>query len=83
MKKNMLIFLFLVITIFSFPKVNALTPDQIIGRTECPLIELGEAKTDGSLVKVECYDDYNTAKDIMNKTDNDNLVIVENGMIMI
>lgn len=82
MKKSLLLVVFLVFFMFPTFKVDAMLPSEIIGRIECPKIELAEAKTDGSLVKVECYDDYNTAKDVMNKSVNDNLVIIEDGVII-
>ena len=63
-------------------KVGALSPSEITSRKECPLIELAEAKDDGSLLKVECYETYQDAKNIMNTTENDNLVIIENGIII-
>jgi len=82
MKKNksIIVLLFLV---FVFPfKVDALQPYEIETRQECPIIELAEAKEDGSLVKIECYENYQSAKSIMDTTQNDNLVLIEKGMII-
>lgn len=81
--KEKILMLFLCIFLITFSgKVNALSVDEIRIRNECPIIELADAKEDGSLVKVECYQSYQEAKDIMMQTDNDNLVLVENGMII-
>lgn len=82
MKKKLLIIVLFIFFILPTSKVEALLPNEILTRVECPNMELAEAKTDGTLAKVECYDDYNTAKDVMNKTENDNLVIIENGVII-
>lgn len=82
MKKFLIMIVFLVIFIFPTSKVKALYPYEITSRVECPIIELAEAKEDGSLVKVECYDNYQAAKDVMNATENDNLVIIETGVII-
>lgn len=84
MKKRML-YLFLLIFVFFIASfsVNALTPDQLLTRvSECSKIELASANEDGSITKVECYDTYEEAKKIMNETDNDNLVLIEQGVII-
>lgn len=81
--KRILISLFFIMTfIFPASNVKALQPSEIETRKECPVIELAEAKTDGSLIKIECYETYQDAKNIMNTTENDNLVIIESGMII-
>lgn len=77
--KFIFLFCFLLLPIL---KVEALSPSEITSRKECPVIELAEAKEDGSLLKVECYETYQDAKNIMNTTENDNLVIIENGIII-
>lgn len=82
MKNKILIVLSFMFFIFPTSKVEAMLPSEILTRQECPSIELAEAKEDGSLVKVECYDTYQAAKDIMNQTENDNLVIIETGIII-
>lgn len=84
MKKKIL-FLFILFMYFMLPqfKVNAYLPNEIKNRKECEKIELATALDDGTLAKVECYDSYQLAKDAMNNTlDNDNLVIIENGVIV-
>lgn len=75
----LIIFLFLIIPT---SQIKAMSSAEIIGRNECPNIELAEAKEDGTLNKIECYENYQDAKNIMNTTDNDNLVIIENGVII-
>ena len=82
MKKTLLLLSFIMFFIFPFSSVKALQPSEIEIRKECPMIELAEAKEDGTLAKVECYEKYEDAKKIMNETENDNLVIIENGMII-
>lgn len=80
-RKILLIFLF-VFLIFLVKPVNALSVDEIKNRKECPVLELATAKEDESLEKVECYDVYEAAKTAMNNINNDNLVIIENGVII-
>ncbi len=69
--------------VFSFTEVNALSAAQVRNRGNvCPVIELANAKEDGSLETVACYNSYEEAKQAMNATANDNLAIVQNGMII-
>lgn len=82
MKKKIFNLIFLSTLMIPCFSVNALSPSEIVNRTECPKVELAEAKTDGTLLKIECYETYQDAKNIMNTTDNDNLVIIESGMIV-
>jgi len=82
MKNKLVIALLFMLFILPTSKVEAMLPNEILTRIECPNIELAEAKTDGTLTKVECYDTYQDAKNIMNQTDNDNLVIIEKGVII-
>ena len=72
-------YLFIFILLFSFTilNTNALTYDEIKNRTVCSNYELAEAKNDKSLLKIECYNDYQNAKNAMNNNSNDNLVILE------
>lgn len=82
MKKVFKIFSILFVA-FSFTEVNALSAAQVRSRGNvCPVIELANAKEDGSLETVACYNTYDEAKQTMNATGNDNLVIVQNGMII-
>ena len=63
--------------------IKALSPAEILNReSECTSIELAEAKEDGSLTKVECFDSYQDAKNSMNNSSIDNLVILENRVII-
>lgn len=82
MKNKILIALSFMLFLLPTSKVEAMLPNEILTRAECPNIELAEAKTDGTLLKVECYETYQEAKDIMNQTENDNLVIIEKGVII-
>lgn len=81
MNKKYLMFLFLYLFMF-IPKVDALRPEEIIARNICPNIELAIAKSDGSLENVSCHETYDEAKNIMNTTENDDLVIIESGLII-
>ena len=83
MKKNML-FLALIALFLVFPNlsVKALRPGEIYGRNVCPNFELANAREDGGLDNGTCYDSYGEAKNAMYNTNNDNLVIIENGMII-
>ena len=84
MKKRLILVVLSFLIMLSFPnKVEAMRPGEFATRKECPSIELATAKEDGSLEKVECFEDYNLAKAKMYEiTNNDNLVIIENGMII-
>ena len=63
--------------------IKALSPAEILNReSECTSIELAEAKEDGSFTKVECFDSYQDAKNSMNNSSIDNLVILENRVII-
>lgn len=59
--------------------VSALKRDSsdLINRSVCSKIELAKANTDGSITKVECYSDYNTAKNKMNESTDSSLIILE------
>ena len=83
MKKNML-FLSLIALFLVFPNlsVKALRPGEIRNRNICPNFELANARDDGLLDNGTCYDSYGEAKNAMYNTNNDNLVIIENGMII-
>ncbi len=79
-------FLFLGLMVLSFflpNKVEALTAAEVNNRaTDCPNIELASANPNGNLDKVACYNNYEEAKNVMNGTDNDNLVILEGRKII-
>ena len=83
MKKN-IIFIVFIFFILVCPNIvsNAMRPYEFSSRKECEKIELANAKEDGSLEKVECYLDYNTAKSAMDNSQNDGAVLIENGMII-
>ena len=85
MKNKKLMFLFIFI-MFIFPtKIDALRANEIsthFNESGCQVIELATAKEDGNLEKVECYDTYDEAKTKMLETEDDNLVILENGIII-
>lgn len=84
MKKLFLIIISaFIVSFYTTINVHALSASEVASRTtDCTSFELAEAKNTGELVKVACYESYNQAKETMNNTDNDNLVIVESGRIV-
>ena len=83
MKKIWISIYVLIMLFFLTTNVNALTASEVSSRgTDCPNVELAEAKEDGSLNKVACYNSYQEAKQAMTDTPNDNLVIVEGKRII-
>ena len=50
---------------------------ELKNRSLCEKIELAKANSDGSLTKVNCYTDYNTAKNKMDELEDNTLVILE------
>lgn len=81
-KKRNIMFLILLCTIFIIEPVHALRPNEIKARNVCEKVELAIAKADGSLESIACYETYQEAKNIMQQTDNDDLVIIESGVIV-
>ena len=83
MKKKLLYVLFFCLGLFfSMESAHALRPYEITSRNECEKIELALAKKDGSLEKIECYDDYATAYNEMKKNTSSDVVLVEGGFII-
>ncbi|MEG1495439.1 MAG: glucosaminidase domain-containing protein [Bacilli bacterium] len=73
-----LLVLFCALSSYLFPvNTEALTYGEIEARTVCPLYELAEALNNGNLQNVGCYGSYQEAKNVMNVTNNDNLVILQ------
>ena len=83
MKKKyiLLIYLFCML-LFPNLSVKAMKPYEFESRKECEHIELAIANKEGNLEHVECYETYDEARSVMNKTSNDDLVIIEDGMII-
>ena len=69
---------FLTVLSFSF-NVYALRrdSDELKNRKVCEKFELANANTDGSITKVNCYNDYNTAKNKMDESSDKSLIILE------
>ncbi|MBQ8892095.1 MAG: DUF5011 domain-containing protein [Bacilli bacterium] len=67
---NLLFFLLIIDT-------HALTYNEIKSRTTCANFELAEARSDKSLNHKQCFNTYDEAKNAMNSTNNDDLVILE------
>lgn len=81
--KHLFKILGILFVVFSFTEVDALTAGEIRARGNvCPVVELANAKSDGSLETVGCYNSYNEAKQVMNTTANDDLVLIQEGMII-
>ena len=77
MKKIHFLVLFIMLS-FTF-NVNALkrNSDELKNRKVCEKIELAKANIDGTITKVECYPDYNTAKNKMDELEDKSLIILE------
>ena len=77
MSKLKFLVLFVMLS-FTF-NVSALqrNSSDLKNRSVCEKIELAKANTDGSITKVSCYTDYNSAKNKMNETDDNSLIILE------
>ena len=73
--KYLVLFIMLSFTI----NVNALRRDSadLKNRKVCDKIELAKANSDGSITKVECLTDYNTAKNKMDESEESSLIILE------
>ena len=83
MKKTMFIISIFIMFLLLTPNVYALTASEVSSRgTDCVGVELAEAKEDGSLNKISCHNSYDEAKQVMNTTENDNLVIIEGKRII-
>lgn len=82
MKKKLLTIFLLAFFLFNIDKIYALSSDDIKNYVECEIVELAEANTDGSMKKIECYENYEEAKKAMLEIENDNLFIIENNAII-
>lgn len=71
---------FILFVVLSFSlNVSALRRDSgdLKNRNVCSKFELAQANVGGSITKVECFNDYNTAKNKMNESDDKTLIILE------
>ena len=50
---------------------------NLINRNECEKLELAKAMDDDSIEKIECFDNYDSAKNKMMEQDESNLIILE------
>lgn len=83
MKKTLFFISVFVVSFMLTTNVNALTAAEVSARaTDCPIVELAEARTDGSLVTLSCHATYEEAKYIMDMAIMDNLVILEGKRII-
>ena len=77
MKKYVYLILFVMLSFTINVKALSYSSSDLKNRKECSKIELAKANVDGSITKVECYDDYAAAKNKMNETDDNTLIILE------
>lgn len=83
MKKSLIVISLFVMSLCLTTNVSALSAAEVSSRgTDCPKVELAEAKEDSSLNKIACYETYEEAKQVMDQTENDNLAIVEGKRII-
>lgn len=78
MKNKMFKIMFVFIIAFFFINVDALvsTSDELKNRNVCENIELALANSDGTITSISCYDDYDSAKNAMNESTDDDLIIL-------
>ncbi len=71
-------FVLFVVLSFSF-NVYAYRRDsnELKNRNVCEKIELAKANSDGTITKINCYSDYNSAKAKMNESEERDLIILE------
>ena len=76
--KKIIIIISFVMSLFLFTNVSALTHDSsdLTGRKVCSKYELAIAKSDGSIEKVTCHEDYLSAKASMATNSEKNLIII-------
>lgn len=84
MKKKNILFVFILILLFSPKGTKALTKDEIAGRTTCNNYEVAIAiesragdPSSTSIQHVNCYDDYYSALNAMNNTNNNDAILLE------
>lgn len=84
MKKKYLFFVFVMILLLSPKGIKALTKDQIAGRNVCSNYEVAiaiESKagdpSSTSIQHLNCYNDYYTALNAMNSTNNNDAILLE------
>ena len=77
MKKYIYIILFVMLSFTINVSALSYNSSALKNRKTCSKIELAKANDDGSITKVSCYDDYTTAKNKMNETDDNTLIILE------
>ena len=75
MKKYLVIFN--ILFFLCILNTKALTYNEIKSRNVCTNFEVAEAMNDKSLKHLGCYNTYDEAKNVMNNTSNDDLVILE------
>lgn len=78
MKKNIFKIIFIFVIAFIFFEVNALssTSGELLDRNVCENFELAMANIDGTITSISCYDEYNLAKEAMDNSSDDSLIIL-------
>ncbi len=73
--KYLVVFLVLLFT-FDVYALNR-NSSELKNRKVCDAFELAKTNIDGSIEKVECFSEYQNAKEKMNSTDDESLIILE------
>ena len=74
MKKRLLIISIFIMSIFI--NVHATSETNYASRSICGNFEVADATTNGTLTKVNCYDNFNSAKNAVKETTNTNRVVL-------
>ena len=77
MRKLKFLILFVVLSFTINVYALGRNSNDLKNRKECDKFELAKANTDGSITKVSCYSDYNSAKSKMDETEDNSLIILE------
>lgn len=77
MKKKSIFFIILFLAAcFNIKETYAYSSKDYVNRQLCGAFEVAEAKADGTLTKLSCHDNFDLAKNAMNKDGRDNLVVL-------
>ena len=84
MKKKYIFVAFLLLIVFSPKNIKALTKDEIAGRNQCGSYEVAIAiesragdPSSTSIKHIACYNDYYSALNAMNNTNNNDAILLE------
>ena len=77
MKKIMFLILFLVLSTTLNTYALKSTSNDLKNRNTCPKIELAKANSDDTITSVKCFDNYKSAKEMMDSEEDNSLIILE------